>query len=500
MTELNTFVHEQADRLLRFYPQLNIFNPESLDNLIRDEIFSLLQPTLSILNSVHKNYGNNTTINFNSRKHLEAAVDRRIEMIGKFLSASIEAVGIYRTSTSRSEGQGYKSNPNLPICFRSLAGDSHNGGTRPLAIEVPNGTVVLKFSDPRPYQITSKILGMLSKGIGMDLTPPPIFPSKDNQWYFIKYIDDTSSIDGNVTSFMHAIGAITAVAYCLSFVDLHLENIIVEKSKPIIIDPECIFYNFDRIDTPSERLLSTGLLSHDPILSSLRGGNSAGDPLFDFDLFLEEDGFLGYRKPANNFRNRIRKHGGGFADPSDYKSEVISGYLAAYTWFASNTDKVCDIIDNEVPDDFRVRFLARKTRHYASVIHMLNLPQVDNYPEWREEVFNRFKASGHFPETASTKMLSAELLDLENRDIPFFWVNASDKFIQHRTGSIQPLKMNLSIKDQAIRDIKMLRRQSAASHINILNEFLDFDLTQPLGAMINAKPLFSPTRLAEMKQ
>ncbi len=165
---------------------------------------------------------------------------------------------------------------------------------------------------------------------------------------------------------------------------------------------------------------------------------------------------------------------------------MIDGYSTAYRWFAANADEVCDIIQARVTDDFRVRFLARETSHYASVLHMLNLPNIDNYPLWVDGVFDRFRASGHLPESMSPTLIEAELLDLKSRDIPYFWINAGEKAIHHRTGVIQPLEMKLTIREQAIQDIRNLREQDLDAQIRILEAFLDIDLAQSQGEMTSA--------------
>ncbi|MBI2779549.1 MAG: DUF4135 domain-containing protein [Gammaproteobacteria bacterium] len=477
-TDLNALVDTQVTRLSKMGLLLAGVDRASLTALVEEELFGILQPTISIKGAIRQHFGDAQDISFDSCRYLEAVIDRRMEMMGGFLLAATEALGLYRSKVGTEIGYSSECQPAKPFHFRTLSGDSHNGGTRPLAIKEESGAVVLKFADPRPYQVTAEILAALSRGIGVNLVPPPIFPDRNNRWYFIEYLDEDPSGHDGIEEFMFAMGAMTAVAFCLRFVDLHLENLIVANCKPIIIDPECIFYNFDG-DITSERLLNTGLLSHSVYLSSLRGGEAPGVPLFDFDLHLGEDGILRYRKPARIHRNRVRKHDGSMADPSHYRTEVIGGYVAAYRWFTSSTDEVCDIIQTRVTDDFRVRFLARKTRHYASVTHMLNLPNIDNYPMWVEEVFERFRASGHFPESMSPTLVAAELRDLENRDIPYFWVNAGEKAIQHRTSSVQPLETKLTVKAQAIQDIRSLHEQDLDAQLKILEAFLDIDLTQP---------------------
>ncbi len=284
----------------------------SLTALVEQELFHILQPTISIRKGIIQHFGDIQEIPFDSDRYLEAVVERRIEMMGDFLHAIMEALAVYRPTTGPRVGYDSEWQRSKSVHLRTLPGDSHNGGTRPVILGEGSGAVVLKFADPRPYQVTAEILAALSRGIGLDLVPPPVAPDQNNRWYFIEYLgEDTGGHDG-VEAFMFAMGAITAVAFCLRFVDLHLENLITFNGKPIIIDPECIFYNFDGDITP-ERRLNTGLLSNNVYLSSLRGGEAPGVPLFDFDLHLGGDGILRYRKPAHTHRNRVRKHDGSMA-------------------------------------------------------------------------------------------------------------------------------------------------------------------------------------------
>ena len=165
------------------------------------------------------------------------------------------------------------------------------------------------------------------------------------------YLETGTGARDGVDAFMFALGALTAVAYCLRMVDLHLENLLVFDGKPVIVDPECILYNFAS-EASGNRLLSTGLLSHNPGLSALRGGDVKEQQIVHIGLCEGADGILDYRKPATSFHNRFRGADGQLADPAAHRSSLIGGFTAAYDWFRTRASLVSDILDHRVPTIF----------------------------------------------------------------------------------------------------------------------------------------------------
>lgn len=460
---------EPSTRFWACPTHINGLDPESVSRLFEEDLFVLLQPTATTSGPQEPAFQTHRKLGPLRYGDLNAVVEKRIVNLTKFL----RRVALAEKTLEGPEGF-YR-----PRRFRSLAGDSHNGGQRPLVIYHEPDPRVMKFADPRPYQLLRSVFKELSTGIGVDLTPPPIVADPGHQWYVIPYLIPDDESHGDVEGFMFSIGALTAAAYCLQIVDLHLENILVTKGNPIVVDPECILYSFGP-RSEKQRLLNTGLLSHSPGLSALRGGDISEQKIFQIDLYERDDGVLDYRKPATPFHNRVYGQDGQIADPADFRQHVVAGYKAAFDWFTKHNAVVADIIDTIVTDDFRIRYLVRKTRHYLSVIHMLNLPMGGRYADWRENVFQRFRFSGHFPKEVSETTFAAELEDLESRDIPYFWVNAGERELRHRTGSTQSIDLEQTAREQAIHDIRNLKSENLDSQIKVLNDFLDIDINRPI--------------------
>ncbi len=441
----------------------------SVATLFADDLFDLLQPTLATANDPEAAFQLHRKAGLMAYGNLHDVVECRAAALSGFLRQAAMAVDQVRPASESGN----------PVTFHCLSGDSHNGGKRPLAVNIGKEKWVLKFADPRPYQLLGDVLGELSRGIGTDLVPPKIIADRNHNWCFAPFLESAVEHSHQVESFMFALGALTAVAYCLRMVDLHLENLFVFEGKPIIIDPECILYNFSQ-EEPQSPLLSTGLLSHNPNLSALRGGDLSKQKIDQIGLYERPDGVLDYRKPALDFHNRLRISDGRLADPSEHRQSLFDGFASAYEWFMGNPDLVTDILIFRVPGDFRIRYLVRKTRLYIATIHMLNLPVSYRYEDWRDSLFARFRHAGHFPERTSEGLVRAELKDMEARDVPYFWVNADELLIRHRSGAKQRLSCLRTARDQAIEDIRSLSRSDLEKQKMVLRDFLDADLIAPV--------------------
>ena len=454
-----------SDRFWACPVNVNGLDRQSVTGLFEDDLFDLLRPTLAAASDPETEFQVCREAGPISYGNLHDGVEGRVAALTRFLRQ-------VRLSVDACPTVG---NACAPLKFHSLSGDSHDGGKRPLVVETAQGPWVLKFADPRPHQLLADILDEVSHGIGADLRPPAVIPDRDHQWYFMPYLEPNERGGYEVDAFMFAAGALTAVAYGLRMVDLHLENLLVFEGKPVIVDPECILYNFPS-NGGRDRLLSTGLLSHNPGLSSLRGGDLSKQEIVQIGLCERSDGILDYRKPAASFRNRFRGSTGELADPSEHRRSLFGGFTAAFEWFLGNAGLVSDILDYWVADDFRIRYLVRKTRLYITAIHMLNLPVSCRYASWRDSVFSRFRQAGHFPKEVTESVVVAELTDMDARDVPFFWVNAGEAVVRHRTGPKQPLPYGWNARKQAIHDIRSLSRCAMNHQIEVLTDFLDADL------------------------
>lgn len=428
--------------------------------LVQEDLRPIWLPTASVKSS-------GVGFDLDSDASLSSVLSRRSVALEAFLREASSIIGLHIHGASMQ-----------PVQFESLAGDSHNGGRRPLLFHFPDRSAVLKFADPRPHLLLSRVLAELSGGIGVDLAPPQIIADKDNVWYMMPYIGHRPSALYDVDRFMFSMGALTAVSYFLRLADIHFENLIVDNGRPTIIDPECIFCDLES-ESPSRRLRSTGLVSSDALFSGMRGGDVPNVPMFNLELATHENGVLDYCKPISGFKNKVRTPASlDFADPAEHRDVVLSGYSVAYTWMIAHTDLICDIIDTVVDDDFQIRFLFRNTRRYATTIQILNLPCLYGREIWTAGVFDRFKRSASFMPRPGRKAIAAEWDDLQLRDVPYFWINAGEKCIRHKSGIVQRLDRPGTPKQRAINDVQSLTLGELDEQLATLNAFFDTDISR----------------------
>ncbi|WNK01161.1 DUF4135 domain-containing protein [Thalassospiraceae bacterium LMO-JJ14] len=214
------------------------FNETDTRDFIRNDLISIVAPTLHAPTGTAINETGNgpLTLDFGC---LNEVVERRYCDLGKALRKSALAC---------TEATCISSFPALKS-FKPLADDSHQGGARPLLLSGDATSLVLKHADPRPYRCLADILSQVSTGLQTDLRMPEIISSPSNDWYFIPYLTTTSRATNQPKPFMYAVGILTAVAYALRIVGLHMENIVIHGQRPVIIDPECIFSNFAPVTT-----------------------------------------------------------------------------------------------------------------------------------------------------------------------------------------------------------------------------------------------------------
>ncbi len=440
---------------------LNIsgLRPESMARIIEDDLGDLLFEYAS--EPAFPGFQSNRMsgpLNFGP---LHAIAERRITDLGIFFRDIASIIDVLNSDDARDH----------IVDLTALSGDPHHRGRRPIKLKTGSKDMVLKFSDPRPYQLIRQVLCDLSGALSLNLSPPDVVGSSDNQWYLIPFLEPDLGAHPDPDGFIKNMGALTAVSFALRMIDLHYENIIVSGGQPIIIDPECTPYPFG-FEGVKQRLYDTRLLHLKPHTSGLRGGQFTKD---ERPGGLHASlGFRG-RKPAPSL-NRIRDVRGKLIDPVNHRKAFFSGYRAAYDWCARNADTIVDQLRHFLVDDYRIRYLYRNTVQYLSTIDVMNVPMTGDYAEWRDVVFNRFRHAPHFGETMTLKALAAEREDMDRRDVPYFWVNAGERVVRHASGVVQSLDITSTPRDLAIRSVLDLSSTNLEEQISVIDGFFDLPI------------------------
>lgn len=455
---------ESAMRLLS--PEtLETFERNSVKNLIYGDVQSIALPSLVLHASLRNHFGSAGWIRLASDQHLQEAIRRRAEGTCAFIERAATGFRALRAQSYSFQWIGHEGQ----VRIKSLTTDTHQLGTRPLLLEHGAGRAVLKFADPRPWTLLRACLQELSVGLGLNLTPPPVVASANQDCYLAEFIAATDVEESN-DDVMLGLGALTAMAYCLRCVDLHIENVVVTKSGPVVVDPECVLYNFDGRHRP-QALLETGLISTDLAVSAWRGGVEINGPIAMFEPEVDAQGVLRYVSTMGSYPNLARSKG-LCIDPAQHATTFLKGYRAAQEWILAHRERIRSYIDSLVDDDFRVRLLIRETRLYSAAIHTLNLPAVDDYVIHVQQTLRRLRRAARMHIRAADAVFDAEAEDLLRRDVPYFWARAGERWLWHRRGPLQRLRCPRTIREQALFDLKHLRRRDIVQQLKILITFL----------------------------
>jgi lantibiotic modifying enzyme len=156
---------------------------------------------------------------------------------------------------------------------------------------------------------------------------------------------------------------------------------------------------------------------------------------------------------------------------------VINGFTSLYWFIKDNSEELIRIIHAQIADDFRVRFLVRKTKHYIAVMEMINLPQVD-FKKHLSTIHTKFSNSGSFHEVSS-ELLAAEWADMLDGDVPYFWVRAGDTSIYNRSGVIERNALQYKVIDKIDTLFSSMNQVNFELELEILSEFLEANFNEP---------------------
>lgn len=157
---------------------------------------------------------------------------------------------------------------------RLYIGDLHRHGRAVSIIEFSNGkSIVYKPRSLKSDMVLRELLGVLPEhGTDMQSLIPCVLDRGEYGW--AEYVShQTCETDAGLRLFYQRAGALLALMFCLGGVDLHWQNIIAHRDRPIAVDLECLFQPFKYSNADSyifdyarkSTVLGPGLLPSAPI-------------------------------------------------------------------------------------------------------------------------------------------------------------------------------------------------------------------------------------------
>lgn len=415
-------------------------NYRSVEYLIRQEVREIFSPTLVW----KKHYDYNGHILSDDR--LSHVISERSKAIrDSFLNAQRDISQIIGGNCR-----------NEDVHLTPLDGDSHRNAERPFFVEINDRKYVYKHADPKIIQALYNTISYMEQELAVGLHTPEIL-SLNDEWYLRPFLEAGGTYDeAEIKNFMFCLGVITYVSYILRCTDLHLENVICTNGIPLIIDPECSFYDVIE-ESGTGQLFTTGLVGRAPHLTTICGGGE----LTKITTSLQESGRLNYYSSSHLDDNRIKNISGDIAHPKDYIEIILEGFKKSHAVFRRNKKRISQDISDILGKDAKIRHLLRKTRQYKIGIDIANLPFTTEAAEAerQELIFNTICMNGAFFEDISITARQSELSSINNRDIPYFWYTTGSNIVNDQNGQVYVLKKNKTTID-SIQDMTFFRHDS----------------------------------------
>jgi len=362
--------------------------------------------------------------------------------------------------------------------------DYHRGLKSVFVIENNNKRIIYK---PRSGRIDihwkSFISWFNSKGLSLNLDTIKVLDKGEYHWQ--EYIDNKScKSEIEIQNLYYRMGILAAISYAFRIEDLHMENIIVNREFPYIIDLETIFQldGFQKSNLEiktatdiinkkvSKSILSTQLF---PIPSKLydsevdisgitgkggqvikRGKVKIVNQFTDAIEIIREDG-------TTKNKGNIGRIEDKFVNPKDYIREIVEGFREGYILLQDNKEELLRLINSGVLfHNISPRYLFRNTNLYATILETSRNPKYLKNKSDLKRLYNllfnmdnndRFK-----------KVYKSELEDLFNDDIPYFYGYIDDKDIYNSKGDscfalekTSLMEVNKRIKKLNQKDLKV---------------------------------------------
>lgn len=340
-----------------------------------------------------------------------------------------------------------KNNSKIESIIYNRAVDRHYKGKK---------TIFLKFTDKKylkvkPYIFSYQplfnfILKKFNSDNNKNLTLPKSLKIK-NFWIAEFVTVKNKNIDKNTAKkFYQNLGNLWGLVFALNGCDFHMENIIAQKWKPIILDTETFFTNYSAYKNKRllNSLLPTGFIenNHKQPTSAILGGNkkliSLVQPII---LYKNSDRIRIKFRTLSKIKpnNRIFKSNKKLWNPKIFKNDIIKGFKEAYLWIEKNRDYVLNLISASSTPIFS-RVILRKTSFYSLLIQHVLQPL--NFPLKNFEVKlkktlreNSKRFHNNYYQKDFKKIIDYEIDNIKNLSIPIFWQNIkennlySEKFV-----------------------------------------------------------------------
>ncbi|MBL1437702.1 MAG: type 2 lantipeptide synthetase LanM [Rhodobacteraceae bacterium] len=328
---------------------------------------------------------------------------------------------------------GFEGSSRVSI-IRSNEGDTHKDGLSVALIKLSCGTKLVY--KPRAVEVEHQIQGFFAAANTLgetDFKAWKVLPRDGYGWIEFLTPEPCESHE-EVEAHYRRVGHLLAAMHMIGGTDLHYENLIAVGAWPVAIDYETIFSPPLRIQDDiyteflpilRDSVLSSGLIpagqdEDAAFAAGLGDGDKGGKINYSMvsgadsgDIRVER--FEGEGELAQNVPVFDGKH----MRAADYVAQILQGFEAAYVSLAKGYRRGALDAALSILAHTEIRVLLRHTQTYASILQEATHPQL---------LRDGLETDLHFFQLIRPIFISpfvktifiAELLDLQNGDVPWF--------------------------------------------------------------------------------
>ena len=373
--------------------------------------------------------------------------------------------------------------------INSSLGDSHNKGKTVSIVYFNNNKKIIY--KPRSLDLEKGFNKFLSYLDEIDTnTSTPLYKmkviSKEN-YGFSEFIEPKDcNTENDVKNFYYKTGKLLGALFALNAKDIHHENIIAMSDNPIVIDLEALFHSdvtlidkrfFKSIEVAQKiidsSVYSIGFLpqkisspydNNDETYVDISGFGGEDNQVAPFKALSIVNGYTdeikiekveGFIQPQNN----NPKLNGKVAKSENYVNEIKDGFSHIYDILYKNKNEVIPLIQS-IFSEMKNRFILRPTYIYGQLIN------TSYHPDFMQDEIHRYVLLHRLAvnvEKDFSKVVTSEIQDILQGDIPYFYSNINSNTIKNSKGEDiniildqSPLdKVKEKLKNLSIRDKEM---------------------------------------------
>lgn len=344
--------------------------------------------------------------------------------------------------------------------------DIHSQGKSVLQVTIDNGLKLMykpRCMDNEKFFYGT--LNWLSEKMHMTQYTYTILSYQDHSWCE-QVVNMSCSSEEQVKAYYKRLGIQLFLVYFFGTRDLHFENIIASGEYPVLIDLESLI-NIPRVAIEKgiegemyhrleESVLYSGLLPFHFGNIDPSGICGQGEQKYSFMIPVIVDSKtsnmrIGYKYPTTKTQKNLVQWKGKVCEAVEYKEYLLNGFEVAYRQTLKNVSEFKKIL--ETAGYLRNRSIIMHTQRYTMLLSSSYHPSLMRDGAERELfLYSMWKGRGKGDEA----LVKAEIQDLLNGDIPYFYCQGNSTCLFQNNKEIYPYFLSDTASSHIIKKCKKL--------------------------------------------